>query len=85
MVVLFRTTLPLKYVTEISDPVTLSFSTKLFYSTPMIVEVDNTWSYDATQPLTEMSTRSRKIIFLGSKVRRLRKADNLTAICEPIV
>jgi hypothetical protein len=25
------------------------------------------------------------IMFLGSKVRRVRKADNLTAICEPIV
>jgi hypothetical protein len=38
------------------------------------------------QPLTEMSTRRRKIImFLGSKVRRVRRADNLTAISEPIV
>jgi hypothetical protein len=36
-----------------------------------------------TQPLTEMSTRN--IIFLGSKVRRVLRADNLTAICEPIV
>jgi hypothetical protein len=35
---------------------------------------------------TEMNTRNVKIImFLGSKVRRVRKADNLTAICEPIV
>jgi hypothetical protein len=25
------------------------------------------------------------IVFLGSKVRRVRKADNLTAIYEPIV
>jgi hypothetical protein len=25
------------------------------------------------------------IMFLGSKVRRVRRADNLTAICEPIV
>jgi hypothetical protein len=40
----------------------------------------------STQPLTEMSTRSIKIImFLGSKVRRVRKADNLTAIYEPFV
>jgi hypothetical protein len=38
-----------------------------------------------TQPLTEMSTRNIKIImFLGSKVRRVRKADNLTVICEPM-
>jgi hypothetical protein len=40
----------------------------------------------STQPLTEMITRSIKIImFLGSNVRRVRKADNLTAIYEPIV
>jgi hypothetical protein len=33
-----------------------------------------------TQPLTEMGTRNIKIImFLGSKVRLVRKADNLTA------
>jgi hypothetical protein len=39
-----------------------------------------------TQPLTEMSTRNIKIkMFLGSKVRRVRRTDNLTAICEPIV
>jgi hypothetical protein len=37
-----------------------------------------------TQPLTEMSTRRRKM-FLGSKVRPVRRADNLTAICDPIV
>jgi hypothetical protein len=39
-----------------------------------------------SQPLTEMSTRHIKIImFLGSKVRLVRKADILTAIYEPIV
>jgi hypothetical protein len=38
------------------------------------------------QPLAEMSTSSRKIImFLGSKARSISRADNLTAICEPIV
>jgi hypothetical protein len=31
------------------------------------------------------STRSRKIIFLGSKMWPVRKADNLTAISGPIV
>jgi hypothetical protein len=36
------------------------------------------WS---TQPLTEMSTRNLP----GGKVMPARKADNLTAICEPIV
>jgi hypothetical protein len=40
------------------------------------------WSY---QPLTEMSNRSRDLMFLGSRARPVRKADNLTAICEPIV
>jgi hypothetical protein len=35
--------------------------------------------------LTVMSTRNIKIMFLGSKVRWVRKADNLTAIYEPIV
>jgi hypothetical protein len=36
------------------------------------------WS---TQPLTEMSTRNLH----GGEERLARKADNLTAICEPIV
>jgi hypothetical protein len=35
--------------------------------------------------LTEMSTTNIKIMFLGSKLRLVRRADNLTAICEPIV
>jgi hypothetical protein len=38
------------------------------------------------QYLTEMSTGNiKKIMFLGSKVRLVRGADNLTAIYEPIV
>jgi hypothetical protein len=36
------------------------------------------------QPLTEMSTRSRKM-FLESTERPVRRAANFTAICEPIV
>jgi hypothetical protein len=35
----------------------------------------------STQPLIEMSSG----IFLRGKGRHARKADNLTAICEPIV
>jgi hypothetical protein len=35
----------------------------------------------STQPLTEMSTKNLP----GCKVGPLRKADNLAAICEPIV
>jgi hypothetical protein len=34
---------------------------------------------------TEMSSRSRKIMFLGSIVQPVHKADNPTAICEAIV
>jgi hypothetical protein len=34
-----------------------------------------------TQPLTEMSTRNLP----GDKALPMRKADNLTAICEPKV
>jgi hypothetical protein len=35
----------------------------------------------STQPLTEMSTRNLP----GGKKRPARRADNLAAICEPIV
>jgi hypothetical protein len=34
------------------------------------------------EPLTQMSSKSRKIMFLGSRARPVRRADNLTAICE---
>jgi hypothetical protein len=37
-------------------------------------------SLGSTQPLTEMSTRNLS----GDKARPERKADDLTAICEPI-
>jgi hypothetical protein len=40
-----------------------------------------TMALGLTQPLTEMSTRN----ILGVKGRPERKADNLTAIYEPIV
>jgi hypothetical protein len=36
---------------------------------------------ESTQPLTETSTRNLR----RGKERPARKADNLTAICEPIV
>jgi hypothetical protein len=40
-----------------------------------------------TQPLTEMTigTIKKKVMFLESKVRPVRGADNLIAIYEPIV
>jgi hypothetical protein len=40
-----------------------------------------TMALGSTQPLTEMSTRN----IPGGEGRPVRKADNLTAICEPIV
>jgi hypothetical protein len=40
-----------------------------------------TMALGSTQPLTEMSTKD----FPGGKGRPARKADNLTAICEPII
>jgi hypothetical protein len=40
-----------------------------------------TITLESTQPLTQMSTRNLP----GGKGRPARKADNLTAICEPIV
>jgi hypothetical protein len=40
-----------------------------------------TMALGSTQPLTEMSTRNLP----GGKERPAHKANNLTAICEPIV
>jgi hypothetical protein len=40
-----------------------------------------TLALGSTQPQTEMSTRNLP----GGKRRPARRADNLTAICEPIV
>jgi hypothetical protein len=38
-----------------------------------------------TQSLTEISTRSRKIIFLGSRAQLVPEAGNYSVICEPNV
>jgi hypothetical protein len=51
----------------------------VFYNLPN--PSSRTMALGSTQPLTEISTR----IFLGGKGRPALKADNLTAICEPIV
>jgi hypothetical protein len=40
------------------------------------------WPLGSTQPLTQMSTRNLLGVKCGLSAR---KADNLTAICEPIV
>jgi hypothetical protein len=45
---------------------------------------NHTMAPGSTQPLTEMSTRNLPWGG-GGKGRPVRKADNLTAICEPIV
>jgi hypothetical protein len=42
---------------------------------------NRTMALGSTQPLTEMSTGNLP----GGKKRPARRADNLTAICEPIV
>jgi hypothetical protein len=36
-------------------------------------------------PLTEICIKSREIMLLGSRARSVRRADNLTAISEPVV
>jgi hypothetical protein len=38
-------------------------------------------AFGSTQPLTEMNAKNLR----GGKARPARKADNLAAICEPIV
>jgi hypothetical protein len=38
-----------------------------------------------TRPLTEMSTRSRQIMFLASKERPVLRVDKVTSICGPTV
>jgi hypothetical protein len=43
--------------------------------------VEKKMALESTQPLTDMSTRNLS----GGKGWPARKADNLTAICEPIV
>jgi hypothetical protein len=54
-----------------------------FFQLPNRFSHARPWGF--TQPLIEMSTRSRNITFLGSRARSARKAGNLTAVCEPIV
>jgi hypothetical protein len=67
-------------------------SRKVADSTPDEVDFFNlpnpssrTMALGLTQPLTEMSTRNLPWGGGGGKGRPARKADNLTAICEPIV
>jgi hypothetical protein len=62
-----------KFARSIPDKVIKSFKLPNISSGAMALR--------STQPLTEMSTRNLP----GGKGRPARKADNLTAICEPIV
>jgi hypothetical protein len=50
-----------------------------FFNLP--IPLSRTMALGLTQPLTEMSTRNLP----GGKERPAHKANNLTAICEPIV
>jgi hypothetical protein len=49
----------------------------------MDFSIDRITALSLTQPLTEMSTWN--LPGGGGKERPVRKADNLTAICEPII
>jgi hypothetical protein len=53
----------------------------LDFSINYIVPAIRTMALGSTLPLTEMNTRNLP----GGKGRLAREADNLTAICEPIV
>jgi hypothetical protein len=48
---------------------------------PLDFSVDRTMALGSTQPLTEMSIGNLSV----GKGRPAHKADNLTAICEPII
>jgi hypothetical protein len=41
--------------------------------------------FNSSGPTPAVGPRSRKLMFQGSNARLVRKADNLAAICEPIV
>jgi hypothetical protein len=56
----------------------------IFFNLPNPSGRTRPWGW-FTQPLAEMSTRSRKIMFLGSRARPVRRTDNLSTTCEPIV
>jgi hypothetical protein len=59
---------------------------KYLEKTYLIAALSKYFTFLFTQPLTEMITRNIKLIMvLGSKVRPVRRADNLTAIFEPNV
>jgi hypothetical protein len=51
----------------------------IFFNLPNLSSL--TVALALTEPLTEMSTRNLP----GDEGRPVRKADNLTAVCEPIV
>jgi hypothetical protein len=45
-----------------------------FFNLPNLSSLIRPWSF--TRPLTEMSTRSRKTMFVGSRARPERRAEN---------
>jgi hypothetical protein len=62
---------------ECSDPNKIGCAGQEIYSLRPYPEL----SMGSPQPVTKMSTRNLP----GGKGQRARRADNLTAICEPIV
>jgi hypothetical protein len=64
-------------IPEVADPIPDEFIG--FFNWPNTSS--RTMTLESTHPLTEMSTRNLH----GGKGRSARKADNLTAICEPTV
>jgi hypothetical protein len=54
-----------------------------FFNLPNLSGRTTLWGF--TQLLTEMGTRSRKIMFLGIRALPVRSADKFTAIGETVV
>jgi hypothetical protein len=69
----------LHYATSRKGPGSVPDDVTKFFNLPN--PSSRTMALESTQPLTETSTRN---LFRG-KERPARKADNLAAICEPIV
>jgi hypothetical protein len=72
---------PLKCILMLSSHLHLGIRNSLIFTFSFSNPFSRTMAMRSTQPLTEMRTRNLP----KSKGRPASKADNLTAICEPIV